>query len=131
VDTPAGVKVFRLPYGLSPMAVVRWRSTGVRGRSAEGGRSASPLDPGRPLDVGRPLEPGRVDRWKGFVGGFRARIAGSDRFCLRSCALVVVGSFRREVVDVLVPISLLRGVDGPKDDVDEGVVGVGMLVTED
>jgi hypothetical protein len=58
-------------------------------------------------------------------------MAGSDRFCLRSCALVVVGSFRKEVVEALVPISRLLGVDGPKDDVEEGVVGVGMLVTDD
>ena len=58
-------------------------------------------------------------------------MAGKERFCFSSCALVVVGSLRREVVEVLEPSSLLRGVEGPNDAVEEGVVGVGMLVTED
>ena len=53
---------------------------------------------------------------------FPALIAGRERFCLRSCALVVVGSVRREFVDVLSPSSRLRGVVGPnwEDDVEDG-----------
>lgn len=53
-------------------------------------------------------------------------MAGRDRLNLSSCELVVVGSFRSEVVDVLEPSSLLRGVEGSKE-AGEGVVGVGML----
>jgi hypothetical protein len=62
----------------------------------------------------------------------RARIAGKDRFCLRSWAFVVVGSPLREERDVLVPTSLLRGVEGGKAWPDFGeVCVVGRLGRED
>jgi hypothetical protein len=85
---------------------------------------------GRPLSV---REGGRSWRkLRALVGGLRALIAGSDRFCLRSCALVVVGSLRSDGVDVLAVGSLLLpGVEGDHGEEDEGVVGVGILVTED
>jgi hypothetical protein len=50
-----------------------------------------------------------------LAGDCGARIAGSDRFNLRSWALVVVGSLRRETVEDLLVIAVLRGVDGGRD----------------
>lgn len=131
VDMLVGVKVFCLLYGFFLMVVVCWCFIGVWGCSVEGGWLVFLLDFGWLFDVGWLFELGCVDCWKGFVGGFRVWIVGSDCFCLRSCVLVVVGLFCREVVDVLVLIFFLWGVDGLKDDVDEGVVGVGMFVMED
>lgn len=54
-----------------------------------------------------------------------------DRLSFSSCALVVVGSLRRPVVDVFDPSSLRRGVEGGNECVEPGVVGVGMLVIDD
>jgi hypothetical protein len=53
----------------------------------------------------------------GFAGDWGALIAGSDRFSLNNCALVVVGSFRSETVDAFVTTSLAvrRGVEGGSD----------------
>lgn len=100
----------------------RMRSTGVLGRMAE---------PGRPSvrDGGRSYRPETV----GFAGDWGALIAGSDRFNLSNCALVVVGSGRSETAEVLVVTSrtVRRGVEGVKEDVEDGVVGVGRLETED
>jgi hypothetical protein len=57
---------------------------------------------------------------------------GIDLFSFRSWALVVVGSLRRAVMEGLCDSSFLRrGVDGGKECVEDGVVGVGMLVIDD
>lgn len=101
----------------------RMRSTGVFGRITDGGRPSV-------REGGRSYRPTAV---VGFAGDWGALIAGSDRFSLSNCALVVVGSFRSETVDVFVTTSLAvrRGVEGGSDWAEEGVVGVGRLEMED
>jgi hypothetical protein len=99
---------------------VRIRSTGVLGRNVGGPRvDCSVLDGGRSYRVGG-----------GRAGDCVARIAGKDRFKRSSCAFVVVGSVvRSDACDAIWPSSLLRGVDGVMVCVEEGVVGVVMLLT--
>ena len=58
-------------------------------------------------------------------------MVGIDRLSFSSCALVVVGSLRRPVIDVLEDTSRLRGVEGGKEVVDDGVVGVPILVMDE
>lgn len=58
-------------------------------------------------------------------------MVGIDRFSFNSCALVVVGSLRRAVMDGFDPRSRLRGVEGGNECTDEGVVGVAILVIDD
>ena len=59
-------------------------------------------------------------------------MTGSDRFKRRSWALVVVGSLRKEAVDVFWPSSRRRGVEGGGIDwTEDGVEGVGMLDRDD
>jgi hypothetical protein len=68
----------------------------------------------------------------GFAGdcGYD-RIVGIDRLSFNSCALVVVGSLRRPVMEVFDASSRRRGVDGGTECTEEGVVGVGILEIED
>ena len=93
---------------------------GVFGRIPDNGRLFSDLDGGLSCRYADCLP-----------GVFDALMAGSERFCLRSWALVVVGSVRSEVVEVRVPISLLRGGGGGSPRDGEVVVGVGILAMDD
>jgi hypothetical protein len=56
---------------------------------------------------------------------------GIDLLTLRSCALVVVGSLRRAEEDAFEASPRRLGVDGGAEFTDEGVVGVGILLTEE
>jgi hypothetical protein len=67
----------------------------------------------------------------GLEGDWVDFMTGNDLLSRNSCALVVVGSLRRETVDVFCPISLLRGVDGSNSCAGEGVMDVERLETED
>ena len=68
---------------------------------------------------------------RGLAVESKGRMAGRERLRRRSCALVVVGSLRRDAWDDFWPVSLRRGVDGGNDWTDDGVVGVGTLDTDD
>jgi hypothetical protein len=56
---------------------------------------------------------------------------GIDLLSFNSCALVVVGSLRRAVIDDFEPSSRRRGVDGGNECTEDGVLGVGILVIDD
>lgn len=69
----------------------------------------------------------------GFAGDWVCdRKIGIDLLSLRSCALVVVGSLRRAVMEGFCANSFRRrGVDGGNECAEDGVVGVGRLVMDD
>src|SRR3569833_90488 len=68
---------------------------------------------------------------RGRAGDWGGRITGRERFSRSSWAHVVVGSLRRDRADVFWPTSYRRGVDGGRQCAEDGVVGVGMLDTDD
>ena len=67
----------------------------------------------------------------GLAGDPGGLMAGSDRLSRSSWALVVVGSFRRETVELFWPICLFCGVVGPEKLGAEGVMVVLPLAVED